>query len=241
MTPQSEKALSGIGRKLRTFGMPASDVSSLVADLRADIAAAETEGAGTEAVIGDDVALFTRRLALAHGYQPVPQRMLGLSLAAFLPMSVIAFIVYVVIAGGGENLGLPHLTVSIRGAENRPVLQNVNEGWFILATYLSAAALGVGLTLGGAAAYLRLRNDTCIARTIRNMAIALPLGGVLGVAAAMAFGAARNYPTTPAAILFECFLVACGVLGSLWVARRMARMLPHRAPTAGSPGFDPSN
>lgn len=226
MTTDIEKTVSSVSKLLRSVGMPRVKVAALMDDLRADLDAAEAEGVAPERIVGNDPQRFARQLAVAHGYEPVPQRMIGLSLAAFLPMTAIAFIVYVVIAGGGENLGLPTVRVAIQTTGDKPVLQGVNEGWFILATYASAGLLGIGLTLGGAAAYLRLQNDTCIGRTVRNMVIALPLGGALGIGGAMLYAASRNYPIDGPHIVFECSIVATGLLSALWVARRLARGIP---------------
>lgn len=232
MSKELENTIREVRKSLRSFGMPRSTSTGLVGDLRADLEAAEAEGLGPPGIVGDDPRDFARQLAAAHGYEPTPQRMIGLSLAAFLPMTVIAFIVYVIIAGGGENLGLPRLTVAIRTTGDRPVLEGVNEGWFVLATYAVAGLLGVGLTLASAAAYLSLRKDTCVGRTLVNMLIALPVGGALGIGGAMFYGALRDYPVDALNILVECLIVAIGVISSLWAARRLARRTP---PGGGNP------
>lgn len=220
----ADRTATKVARTLRSFGMPRSLVATLTADLRAELTAAAETGVGPEPIVGKDADRFAARLAEAHGYQPVPLRLFGLTAAAALPMSFIAFIVYVVIAGGGPNLGLPYMTVAVeRNESNRAFLDGINEGWFIAATYLTAGAFGFALTLGGAAAYLALRGDRCIARTVRNLVVALPAGVVAGVAAAMLVGRSTDYSDDANVIAVECAVVAVAVVVAIRVGRGLAR------------------
>lgn len=229
---EAERVTSTVTRALRSFGMPRALVRTLAADLRSELAAAAEAGSGQEAIVGGDARAFAARLAEAHGYTPVPLRLFGLTAAALFPMAAIAFIVYVVIAGGGPNLGLPYMTVAVeRNESNRAFLDAIGEGWFIAATYTVAVLLGLTLTLGGAAAYLAVRGDTCVGRTVRNLAIGMPIGAFAGTAIAMAVGRATDYSDNADVIAVECVIVAAAITAGIFAARQLARRRPRGVAT----------
>lgn len=227
MRDEVEGSVSRVGKSLRSFGVPRSRVHALVEDLRAEVAAAVGSGGSAASIIGDDPRRFAAELASAEGYEPVPSRFVGLSIAAAIPPGVIAFVVYVVVLGGGPTLGLPEMRAQVgRNESNEEFLDAVGEGWFAAGMFAVAALLGFALTLSSAAGYLGWRRDPRVGPTVRNMVLALPVGGAAGVLSAMLVGATTNYSTSLGVIVVECAVAATIALVALWVARRLARGLP---------------
>lgn len=226
MNENVDEIVGQVAKRLRSYGMPRDEVAGMVSDLRLEIHAAISNGGSSRDIIGGDARRFTQQLAVSAGFHPVPSRFVGLAVATALPLSLIAFFVYVVVLGGGPTLGLPEMRASVdRNSSNEEFLDRFGEGWFVAAAYVAAAAIGVILTLAAAAGYLAMWGDRCIAITIRNMLVALPIGGTIGVAAAVLVGAATNYSDDATTIIAECLVVAFAVLAALWLSRTLARGL----------------
>jgi hypothetical protein len=226
-----ERELGRLYRKLRRLGVSRGAAASTIADLRGDLA----EAGSLAALTGGDINAFAADVARANGRAPVRGHHLWITIAMAIPMLTVAFITYVFVAGGGPALGLDYHAVELTeketvrfedGSGRTTEVESSLDELLPLFAFFVSTVLGVGGGFGLAAAALALLGDSRIGATLLRCLVTLPLGGVAGIAAAVAFGASTDYSDAPAVIAAEVLLVCLFGASSIVVAREWARRLP---------------
>lgn len=238
-----EQQLARLHRKLRRFGVPRSAAKVTIDDLRGDMA----EAGSLAALTGGDLDAFASNVAREHGRAPVPGRHWLIVPLMAAPMLLVAFLTYVFVAGGGPAIGLDyhavkfieHETVQFDGGGRTTDVESSFGQWLPLVAYFVSTVLGVGGGFALAALGLAVARDNRIGPTLRRCLLTLPLGGFLGVVAAVGIGASTNYSDEPGVILAEvlavCFSGALAIVAAREWARRLPRGNSPRTYTAGLP------
>ncbi|MGE3076811.1 MAG: hypothetical protein AB7N24_07800 [Dehalococcoidia bacterium] len=230
----NEDQLRKLARLLRRYGLKSGQIAGILEDLRADIGDFERDGGSIESVFGQNLEGFAAEIARAQGRAPVPGRHLTIVLSLAMPLVAVAFVTYAWIAGGGPVLGLDyhsisftsHQTESFADGSVRTVEVESFPAWTPLAVYSAATLAGVGMAFGLLASMLRILGDTRIGATIQRLLVTLPVGGAVGVVAAMLVGNASGYSTTPQVVAGECLVAATFIVAAVVLAREWARLMP---------------
>jgi len=211
-----DSLLAAADREWRDLGVNRHDRSSLAADLRAELEAADADGLAPAELLGADPARFARTLAEEAGVDLTPPRygpVLGVaSLGGILALIVGYVVVNALHAAFVAAFDLP------RG--------------FHVPLWLAASVFYGGvvvIVVAGAVLAVRvaLREVPRIRHTAARMALLLPPAFVVSIIAAAAVGWAQDFPLTPIAIGTESLIVLAAFLGATTLARRWTLTAAH--------------
>jgi hypothetical protein len=211
-----------VGRAERTWrrvGVRPAARREMAAELRADLDAAQADGRDPAVLVGDDVDAFALAWATERGEMHARGR---------YPRTVLAMLAGLVAGApvGAAASGLVSWMREMFAAGS----VDYTDGRFLIAGY---ALTAVGAYAGAlVVTYWALRRaaDGCAGRTLRALALALPVGGVLATAAGVGAAAGLNFERTRNVILLVA-TIAAGVvvvatLGARWWALRTGARHP---------------
>jgi hypothetical protein len=202
MTVEIDDAIAIAEHEWRLSKVDPRDIAALSRDLRLDLAAAAADGVTPQQLVGD-VRTFARRVAEEADARHVPyeyQRLLLTALAGTLPGLVVGKVAMSVV---------PEL------------FDGPLTGWHAALVYYGAGAAGV--LLGSLLTVAVLMRDVAeIRRTVRAMAVLVPLAGLAVTPVAMGFAALTGYSLALPIIATELALVAGALAGAIVLARRWA-------------------
>ncbi|MEU8261224.1 hypothetical protein AB0C02_11470 [Micromonospora sp. NPDC048999] len=188
----------------RALGVVPRDRAALADDLRRELEAAAADGVTPRQLLGDaDVRAFARRLAAEAGAGRLRHETDRLLRTAFV--------------GALPGLVLSWLLLWTPTPVSFPAALSVALG---LLRYL----ICVLAVLGGAllAVRQRMADVPAIGRTVRAMALLLPMAGLLVTPMTMAFAWTTGYSTALPVLLAEAALVGGALAGATVLARRWA-------------------
>jgi hypothetical protein len=204
LADQIGTAIHALEQELRRLGTPRPRREELLEEVRADLRAAADDGLTPRALIGD-VETFAREAIAARGWTPRPRdrwTATGIALLATAAALVVAYVLVEVL----NPLFARWFQLDGRYPVAGPVL-----------VYGILALAGLG---GGLAAFARFLGGRPAARpSVLRAALLLPVGAVLGVVAAVAFGRSQDYATSAPVITTEVVLIAVPCAAALWLAR----------------------
>lgn len=192
----------------QSMGIAHQDRATLSADLRLELDGAAADGVSWQQLLGDDIRAFARNVANEAGVTLVPPQLRRLLLTA------------------------------LAGATPGVLLGWVLLWWLPTYGIGSLAAIRYGYPLApvvilvGALATVRIRmaDAPAIGRTVRAMALLVPLAGLLITPVTIGFAATTDYSTAMPVVLLEVALVAGALSGAVVLARRWALAPVLRAP-----------
>lgn len=215
-SPAAAPALDGAGsaalvrarRTWRRAGVRRADRAALAEEIAGEVLAAAADGYGPDSVLGEDVAVTARALALERG-------LAGRSLQ-------VATMLWVVLAGvllGSSTvimtLLMPYLSDALdlgRSDVDGPVAVTIS---------ITSCAMAVLLPVLGTWAALHHRGDPRAGATARWLAAVLPVAGMAGALLAVVAAAPLEYSwLDPAPFAAAIFLAWCA--GAGLVARHLA-------------------
>lgn len=201
-------------RTWRRLGVPKEVADEMAAELGADLESAAAEGLSATSVVGSDARGFAATWAFERGVVR-PRLRLGLTAFAALVGAVpgVGFGLFVAYGLSSAAMG------SIFGAGEYRVgnigyasTLDVPE-WLLLTLYIVGAAFAYAGAVGAVAAVLHWRFDLALARTVRSLAMALPIFTAAAVGSAMLFASTRDFSTS-IDVVFADAAVAATVLAS---------------------------
>lgn len=206
---QREQIMRRARRAWFWIGVRRGDRHRLVAELAAELAAAQADATMVD-VLGDDPAATAEEWARARG---VADR--RLRLGVFLVPSLLAAIV---VTGGL----LAALADAFRG-DGRSVLDLLGTSTAsVLITYIVAGLLALGAIVVVVALLLRAVGDRSAERTVRALVRALPAGAVLAILGGVGVAALQGFTTRPRTFATVAAVVAVIVSCSIVLARWLA-------------------
>jgi len=221
-------------RTWRRLGVAREVADEMAADLESDLAVAAADGVAPAAVIGADVRSFAAAWATERGVVR-PRLRLGMTAAAALVGAIpgVGFALFVAYGlsseAMGEILGAGEYRVGNAGYQ---ATLSVPE-WLLLVLYALGAVFAYAGAVGAVAATLSWRFDPALSRTIRSLALALPVATAAAVGATIAFSSTQGFSTELAVVVADVVVAAamfaCGVaLTRLHTVRRERERLTLR-------------
>jgi hypothetical protein len=203
-------------------GVTRADRRRLKDDLAGELAGARAEG-GLGSVLGRDPASTAREWAEAQGLTDRRTRigLLGPSMVAAgaLGSGCVLAPVLQALGNGGHSF-----------------LNNTTGGATVtLAVYCGAGALAYLAMIAVAAAMLSIVDDASRRRSIRALSIALPLGGALACAGAVAAASALDFAVRPRTFIVVALVVGAVMTATIAGARALVTRGPAR-PTSDDDG-----
>lgn len=207
MAPAIGPPLAGAHRVWRRCGVRRTARETLAAELAGEIEAAAADGYPPESVLGADVGVTARIWALERG-------LAGRSLQA-------ATMLWVVVAGVvlGSSTAIVDTVVLFYG-DAFTLSENLTPGPVLLTILVASAVMAVLLPVLGTWALLHHRGDPRASATARWLAVALPLGGLVGLVLVVVLGVAMDDGTAALPFMGALFLGSCAGAGLL--ARHLA-------------------
>lgn len=207
-------------RTWRRLGVPRPVAEEMAVDLESDLEAAAPEGLSPAAVIGADVRSFAAAWATERGVVR-PRLRLATTAAAALVGAVpgAGFALFVAYGLSSEAMGAILGAGEYRvGDTGYQATLSVPE-WLLLLLLLLLYAVGALFAYAGAvgavAAALHWRFDPALSRTVRALAVGLPLATAAAIAATVAFASTRGFSTALPVVLADVAVAAavfsCGV------------------------------
>lgn len=196
-------------------GVTRADRSKLRADLSIELDGARADG-GLESVLGRDPGSVARDWAQAQGLTDRRTR-IGLLGPSMLAAGAL---------GSGCVLA-PVLQAFGNGGHS--FLDNTTGGATVtLAIYCGAGALAYLAMIAVAVAMLSIVDDASRRRSIRVLSVALPLGGALACAGAVAAASALDFAVRPRTFIIVALVVATVMTATIAAARALVTRGPAR-------------
>jgi hypothetical protein len=192
----------------------------MAAELRADLDAARADGRDPGVLVGDDVDAFAQAWATERGEVHARGR---------YPRTVVAMLAGLV-AGAPAGAAASGLVTWAREMFARESI-DYSDSRFLLAGY---ALTAVGAYAGAlVVTYWALRRaaDGQAGRTLRALAVVLPVGGVLATAAGVGAAAVLHFSRTTNVILFVAMVAASVVVAATMAARWWVLRTGERRPS----------
>lgn len=211
--PAVDRVVSRVQRELRRCGVPADRRELFAGDLTSDLRAAAARGRSPEEALGMDPAAMARDWARESGFNATPLRYGIVVSAVIVPLALTACLGYF-ISGGSQAIGLPYYAVaSLEGDLSLEI------GFALLGLL---GLLGVMAALAAPALVLGALDDDRAARTVRVLALSVPLGCMLAIPAAMLGAFLAGYQTDAAGLAAVTAAGAAPVTVAAVLARRRA-------------------
>ncbi len=212
--------IRSIERTWRRLGVPTQSRQEMAAELAADLAASAADGGTAVDVVGPDPTTFAREWAEARGEVRGRWR-LGLVTVAVILGAVPGAVFGLFIAYGTSSEAFASLVGNTDGYVDIP-------GWLSLSLYGVGGILALAGALLTTSAALRSVDDPHPRRTVRLLAVVLPIAAILGVAAAMTYGDRLRFSTAPPTPEIEALLVVAavgfgGIVSRVYVRWRSGR------------------
>lgn len=232
-------------RTWHRLGVDDEQARAMADELAADLADARSDGVLPVAFVGGDPAGFARAWASARGAVRPRYRILSttaVALVAMLPAAFVAMFVplastswwFIQIVQPRNQSLFCDTPISLGGCA-QPMLEDIGVFW--AGGYALAASVAWCGALLGASAWLRRVADSARTRTLRALAVALPVGAIVGLALAAFWmrdsSANSSWRTNVGWPLLVVLVIALTIAGTrLWVVRGFrsaARQPPEEA------------
>jgi hypothetical protein len=205
----------------------------MAAELEADLAAAESDGTSASAYVGNDPHGFALEWADARGFIRPRLALISTALVSILGAIPGAFFALFVVYGMAsepfaETFGNPE-RVGVRTT----AMGYTPPIWLLLALYTLGAVFAYVGALAAVSAWLSWRLDPARSRTLRYLALGMPLGTAAAIFVTVGFSSTQHFSTNrsvvfaDAAVAVATFTLAAAALRLAAVRRE--RLVPSLA------------
>ena len=181
-------------RTWRRLGVRRADARAMAAELEADLAAAEGDGTSADAYVGNDPRGFALEWASARGLIRTRLALIStpiVSIAGAIPGAFFALFAaygmssdaFAEIFGRSEQIG------------DTTVMTYTPSKWLLLALYTLGAVFAYIGAITAVSAWLAWRFDPARRRTLRYLALGLPIGTAAAVFVTVAFASTQDFST----------------------------------------------
>jgi hypothetical protein len=203
------------------------DARSMAAELEADLTAAENDGTSVGAYVGTDLRGFALEWARARGLVRTRLALVSTAFASILGTLPGAFFALFV-AYGMSSQAFAEIFGSPEGVGDASVMTYSPPSWLLLGLYALGAIIAYAGALAAVSAWLSWRLDPARGRTLRYLALGMPLGTAAAVFATIAFAFTQDYSTQRSVVLADAavaaMVFACGVAVLRLAAVRQERL-----------------
>ncbi|MFC6887364.1 MULTISPECIES: hypothetical protein [Actinomadura] len=223
----TDKVVKRCGRTWRRIGVSRDVAAEMAAELEADLAAAREDGRDPESYVGGDPAGFARAWASERGAVPVRARagrLMAAALLGGLPGALTGL--FMVFGLSSEALA------EVLGRD--PAGLDV-PGWLVFALYGLSGAFAWAGVLAAVSAVLRFHADAARQRTLRALAVVLPLAGLAAAAGTALAARAYAYPFGPIPFAIETTAPVATILATVTLTRLATIRTPKKNPRTNEP------
>jgi Na+-transporting NADH:ubiquinone oxidoreductase subunit NqrE len=215
------EVLKACRRIWRRLGVRRADAGSMVAELEADLVAAESDGTSVGAYVGRDLRGFALEWASARGLVRTRLALGSTALASILGTIPGAFFALFV-AYGMSSAAFAEIFGKPEQTGDTTVMTYSPSKWLLLALYLLGAVIAYAGALAAVSVWLSWCLDPARKRTLRYLALGLPFGTVAAVFLTITFASTRNYSTQRSIVLGDAAVAVLAFAFAVVVLRLAA-------------------
>ena len=229
-----KEVLAACRRIWRRLGVRRTDARSMAAELEADLTAAENDRTSVGAYVGTDLRGFALEWARARGLVRTRLALGSTAFASFLGALPGAFFA-LFIAYGMSSQAFAEIFGSPEEVGRASVMTYSPPSWLLLGLYALGAVIADAGALAAVSAWLSWRLDPARGRTLRYLALGMPLGTAAAVFSAVAFAYTQGF-STQRAVVFADAAVAAMVFAFSVALLRLAAVRQERLALALAEG-----
>ena len=229
-----KEVLAACRRIWRRLGVRRTDARSMAAELEADLTAAENDGTSVGAYVGTDLRGFALEWARARGLVRTRLALVSTAFASILGTVPGAFFALFV-AYGMSSQAFAEIFGSPEEVGRARVMTYSPPSWLLLGLYALGAVIAYAGALAAVSAWLSWRLDPARGRTLRYLALGMPLGTAAAVFSAVAFAYTQGF-STQRAVVFADAAVAAMVFAFSVALLRLAAVRQERLALALAEG-----
>ena len=218
----------------KRLGVRRADAHSMAAELEADLTAAENDGTSVGAYVGTDLRGFALSWASARGLVRTRLALVSTAFASILGTLPGAFFALFV-AYGMSSQAFAEIFGSPEEVGRASVMTYSPPSWLLLSLYALGAVIAYAGALAAVSAWLSWRLDPARGRTLRYLALGMPLGTAAAVFSAVAFAYTQGF-STQRAVVFADAAVAAMVFAFSVALLRLAAVRQERLALALAEG-----
>jgi hypothetical protein len=182
----------------------------MAAELEADLSAAASEGHAASAIVGGDVEAFATAWATERGVVRTRLCLVTTAVAAVLGAipgaSFGLFVAYGISSDAMAEIVGRHM---VRVAQNRYETSQLSlPTWLLLALYTLGAVFAYAGAVGAVALALQMRLDPIVQRTVKSLAVALPVATAAAIGATVAYSSTTDFSTSLTVVVADVVVAA---------------------------------
>jgi len=229
-----KEVLAACRRIWRRLGVRRTDARSMAAELEADLTAAENDRTSVGAYVGTDLRGFALEWARARGLVRTRLALVSTAFASILGTVPGAFFALFV-AYGMSSQAFAEIFGSPEEVGRASVMTYSPPSWLLLGLYALGAVIAYAGALAAVSAWLSWRLDPARGRTLRYLALGMPLGTAAAVFSAVAFAYTQGF-SPQRAVVFADAAVAAMVFAFSVALLRLAAVRQERLALALAEG-----